>query len=43
MHTPDSIDGTPQRAARIDLSAARVFTAPFVRRLTPHSRSSPTE
>ncbi len=36
--------GAPSdRAARIDLSAARVFTAPFLRRLTPHRVSSPAE
>ncbi len=36
--------GSPSgRAARIDLSAAREFTAPLRRRLTPHRVSSPTE
>jgi hypothetical protein len=40
----DDVDrGTSGRAARIDFSAARVFAAPFLRRLTPHRVSSPIE
>jgi len=39
----DADRGAVGRAARIDLSAARVLAVPLRRRLTPHRRSSPTE
>lgn len=40
----DHVDrGAVGRAARIDVSAASVSAAPFLRRLTPHRRSYPTE